>query len=247
VAKNERVLKAGPVRIRITTSTDDPPKERLTRERIVEAALTLMAEQGYEAVSMRTVARALDTGPASLYAHVANKEELDQLVIDELARGVEIPEPDPERWTEQIKELGRAILHAYRMHPGSARAGMGIIPTGEGTGGFAEGVMAICLAGGISPQAAAWFVDLFAAYTSVIAYEESLWLQRSGGTPSDLEAHHAELDEGLAEFFGSLPADRFPSLVRYAVELTKGDGDDRFEFGMDVLVAGLAAVSHRYA
>ena len=78
-----------PVRVRVTLpsrSERAAPKERLTTERIVDTAMALMAEQGYEAVSMRSLARALDTGPASLYAHVANRDELDQLVIDRIAR-----------------------------------------------------------------------------------------------------------------------------------------------------------------
>jgi hypothetical protein len=35
-------------------------------------------------------------------------------------------------------------------------------------------------------------------------------------------------------------------MARYARELTAGDGEDRFEFGLDVLVSGLVAVSERY-
>ena len=41
-------------------------------------------------------------------------------------------------------------------------------------------------------------------------------------------------------------ADRFPLIHQYAREMTAGDGDERFEFGLDVLVNGLAAVSEKY-
>ena len=41
-------------------------------------------------------------------------------------------------------------------------------------------------------------------------------------------------------------AERFPLIARHAAEMTAGDGDDRFEFGLDLLVSGLAAVSERY-
>ena len=43
-----------------------------------------------------------------------------------------------------------------------------------------------------------------------------------------------------------LPPELFPLLTRYATEMTTGDGDERFEFGVDVLVSGLAAVSEKY-
>src|SRR5262245_7486499 len=86
------------------------PKEPLTRERIVDAAMRVMVNQGYEQVSMRKVAQELGTGPASLYAHVANKRELDQLLVDRAAREMRFPEhPDPERWQEQLKDAMREM------------------------------------------------------------------------------------------------------------------------------------------
>ena len=46
----------------------------------------------------------------------------------------------------------------------------------------------------------------------------------------------------MGRYFASLPPDRFPNIVSLAVPLTTGDGDERFEFGMDVLIRGLAAM-----
>ena len=68
----------------------------LSTERIVDTALELIAKEGYDAVTMRRIASALGTGPSSLYAHVASKRQLDQLLIDRIVQGVELPEPDPE-------------------------------------------------------------------------------------------------------------------------------------------------------
>ena len=68
-SKREKSWQAGPLRIRVTLPDQEAPrpKERLTVERIVDTAMELMAEKGYDAVSMRSIAKALDTGPASLY------------------------------------------------------------------------------------------------------------------------------------------------------------------------------------
>jgi AcrR family transcriptional regulator len=247
----ERTWQAGPVRVRVTLPSGrrgerPEPKERLTTERIVDAAMELMKREGYDAVSMRSLARELDTGPASLYAHIANRDELDQHVIDRISAMVQLPEPDPERWDEQLKEAFREMLQLYRAHPGAARAAMGMIPTMEGGFRAAEGLMAIAMAGGISPQAAAWFCDLAALYVGAIAYEEAIWTQRENSTKSGEEADHQAMDEQLRTFFEALPADRFPLIRRYAAEMTSGDGDQRFDFGIDVLVNGLAAVSEKY-
>src|SRR6478752_5129175 len=97
--KREKSWQAGPLRIRVTMPGEPgpaAPKERLTVERIVDAAMALMADQGYDAVSLRSLAKALDTGPASLYAHVANKEEVDQLVLDRISTELTLPTPDAE-------------------------------------------------------------------------------------------------------------------------------------------------------
>jgi AcrR family transcriptional regulator len=247
-AKRERSWQAGPLRIRVTLPEEAaaPPKERLTVERIVDTAMALMAEQGYDAVSMRSLAKALGTGPASLYAHVANREELDQLVIDRIVAEVEIPEPDPDRWEEQLKDLLRSMLSVYRAHPGSARAATAIIPTGVNSVRAMEGLLGIMLAGGVSEQAAAWFCDLSALYVGAIAVEEQIWMERENSTAAGTLPDHEAIDTQLTAYFDSLPADRFPLVTSLATVMTSGDGEDRFGFGIDVLVAGLAAVSEKY-
>ncbi|WP_156390911.1 MULTISPECIES: TetR/AcrR family transcriptional regulator [unclassified Nocardioides] len=247
--KREKSWRAGPVRIRVTLPGEpgpSSPKERLTVERIVDAAMDLMAEQGYDAVSMRSLAKALDTGPASLYAHVASKEEVDQLVLDRISAELVVPAPDPGRWDEQLRQVMRDMLALYRRHPGSARAAIGMIPSGTGALRTMEGLLAICDAGGISPQASAWFCDLAAAYVSAIAVEEAIWVQRANSTPPGEEPDHPAIDEQLRAMMEALPAAEFPLVTSMAAVMTAGDGDDRFEFGIAVLVAGLRAVSDTY-
>ncbi|MBZ5737059.1 TetR/AcrR family transcriptional regulator [Nocardioides mangrovi] len=248
VEKREKSWQAGPLRIRVTLPGDEPagPKERLTVDRIVDAAMSLMAEKGYDAVSMRSLAKELGTGPASLYAHVASKEEVDQLVLDRIGAELHVPAPDADHWDEQLRQVLRDMLALYRRHPGSARAAIGMIPTGMGALRTMEGMLAICDAGGISPQASAWFCDLAAAYVSAIAVEEAIWVQRDNTTASGDDPDHTALDEQLRALMESLPAAEFPLVTSRAGVMTAGDGDDRFEFGVAVLVAGLAAVSEKY-
>src|SRR4051794_41785849 len=61
-----------------------PAKPALTREWIVAETIEIMRKEGLEKVTMRRVAQALDTGPASLYVYVANTAELHAAVLDEL-------------------------------------------------------------------------------------------------------------------------------------------------------------------
>src|ERR1700761_5131836 len=85
---------------------ESPPRRTaLTVEGIVAAAIEVLDETGVSGLSMRAVAQQLDTGAASLYAHVSGKEELLELVFDELIGRVPLPEPDPRRWREQMHEM----------------------------------------------------------------------------------------------------------------------------------------------
>ncbi|GAA0482750.1 TetR/AcrR family transcriptional regulator [Streptomyces olivaceiscleroticus] len=71
---------------------------RLSRDRIVAAALDIVARGGSEALSMRRVADALGCSPMSLYRHVRDKEELLVLMLDRIVDGLPRPAlPDDPR------------------------------------------------------------------------------------------------------------------------------------------------------
>ena len=93
---------------------------------------------GLDALSMRSVAQALGTGPASLYAHIADKDELLTLLIERVAGELELPEPDPEHWQEQLKAMVRATHYGLLAHRDLARAGLANIPLGEGALRFSD-------------------------------------------------------------------------------------------------------------
>jgi AcrR family transcriptional regulator len=215
-----------------------PARTPLNRERIVDAAMRILLDQGYEAVSMRKVAQALETGPASLYAHVASKKELDQLLVERAAEGIVMPAPDPERWQEQLKDAMRSMLKMMRAYPGVARAAIGQVPLGERALDSTEGMLAILKAGRVPDQAAAWAIDMTALYVTAVAFEESVQ-GASDWTPENVESFVTEIQT----FFKGLPVDRFPLIVGMAGALTAGaSADDRFEFGLQVIVGGLAAM-----
>ena len=189
---------------------------------------------------MRRLATELGTGPASLYAHVAGKAELNSLIVDRMAEDISIPDPDPEHWQEQVIQLGRDLRAAMLRHPGVARAVIGYIPTGMQALVTTERLLAIMLAGGLEQQVAAWACDLLPLYVTAVAFEESVERVKSLDEPG---VGQEEFIAQLRTYFQSLPGERFPHIVATAVALTTGDGEERFEFGLRVLLAGLAAVS----
>jgi AcrR family transcriptional regulator len=221
--------------------TYKPRRQPITLERIVDTAFAIMAKDGYEALSMRRIAQELGTGAASLYAHVESKAELDRILIDEMAGEIDLVEPDPDNWAEQVKGLGRAMRTAMNDHPGIARAIIGNVPTSEKALAAADSMLGALIAGGMQPQVAAWACDLLPLYVTAVSFEENVRARSTTGRP--VHEQDADFVAQLRGFFESLPPEQFPNMVSNADVLTTGDGDERFEFGLAVLVAGLDAVS----
>lgn len=221
-----------------TQSTPPSRKEPITVARIVEAAFRLVEAEGFEALTMRRVAAALQTGPASLYAHVRNKAELDDLLIGELCASVKLPAPDAAQWKAQIIDVCQQLRDHYLRYPGISRAALAAVPDSVETLRIGEGMLAILLAGGISPQSAAWASDAAFLYVSAYSFEASLRQPRKEGTDGRI-FDRAE----LIERFRMLPANRFPNTIAYARELTSGDGHERFDFTLDLLLRGLSTAT----
>jgi len=209
-------------------------KAPITAGRITDAALEVVATEGYDALTMRSVAGLLDTGPASLYAHVVNKADIDELIIGRLCDQLVLPQPDPAAWREQILDVCAQIRDQYLKYPGISRAALAMASTNLDVLRVNEGMLAILLAGGIGPQTAAWAIDALSLYVAAYALEISLVAQRQNGQDDWVVSR----DE-LVRRFTALPADQFPQTRRYAAELTSGTGHERFDFTLSLIVDNL--------
>jgi AcrR family transcriptional regulator len=200
---------------------------------VVEAGLAVVRREGLDAVTMRRVAKELDTGAASLYVYVGGRDELLRLLFDEVVGTVRFEEPDPARWREQLRDLCVALLEALEAYPGVARVALAEIPTGPNAMACAEALMGMLLAGGVDPRRAAWAVDVLGLLVAANAVETVHEQARAakGATPFDQAAMRRVLEE--------LPADRYPSLTCHVDELTAGDTRERFLFAVDTFVDGL--------
>jgi AcrR family transcriptional regulator len=217
-----------------------PPRQPLSQELIVDTAIRVLDAEGLDAVSMRRVAQELNTGPASLYAHVSNKDELRELMIDKITGEIPVPEPDPDRWLEQLKELARTAREVFAKHRDITLVSLASIPTGHNQLKVGEGLLAIMRAGGVPDKIAGWFLDRLGLYLDADAYEGAIFLRRLD-EGWDIEGYFGQMHE----YYRSLPPDRFPILTSIVDTLMSGDSDERFEFGLDLLTRGLASYAPR--
>lgn len=88
----------------------------LSRGEIVDAAIAVADAEGADAVSMRRIAQLLKSGTMSLYWHVANKEQLLDLMLDALVAEARVPEPSGD-WRADLQAVARehrAMLLRHR-------------------------------------------------------------------------------------------------------------------------------------
>jgi AcrR family transcriptional regulator len=218
-----------------------PAKAPLTREAIVEAALRVVGREGAQGLSMRRVAEELGTGPASLYWHVANKDQLINLMVDRVTGEIELPPPDPARWQEQLKEFALQAWRLFDRYPGVAGLTLGRVPLGPNLMRQVEWSLALLRGAGIPNRMAAYAGDLFGLYIGAHGQEQAAGF--ASPTGEDLPPH--EIVRMLRDYFASMPPDRFPNVLATLDELTSGGPQERFELGLDVLIRGLASYVER--
>ncbi|MFC7545344.1 TetR/AcrR family transcriptional regulator [Plantactinospora sp. GCM10030261] len=203
----------------------------LTQAVIVTAALELVERAGVEAVSMRTVAEALGTGPSSIYRHVAGKDELLELVLDQVLGEVRIPPPDADDWRRPLRELAHEVRRVLLGHGDIAAVALSGRPVGGNPVRIAEGLLAILRTAGFDDRVSAWVVDRLSLYVTADALDVARRrLSAASGT---------ERWNQVAEYYRALPEQRFPHTVAVLGELFAGDEADRFAAGLDIFLDGL--------
>jgi AcrR family transcriptional regulator len=208
-----------------------PAKPALTRQGIIDAALVIMRDEGLSKVTMRRIAAALDTGPASLYVYVRDTEDLHAQILDALLGPVALPEAGG-TWRDRL----RALLTRYRdvlfEHPEIARMALSTHPSGPNYLALADAILALLAEGGASDRAAAWGLDLLLLYPTAVAVEHS--------APKSFTRREEEFT-ALAVKIASADAARYPHVARFGDELMSGDGRARFDWAFDVLLDGILA------
>jgi AcrR family transcriptional regulator len=214
-------------------------RDPLTQEAIVEAAIKVLDAEGLAGFSMRKVADDLNTGAASLYWHVGSKDGLFDLIFEEIIgeQVGEIPDPDPEHWQEQLKEVARTMRRAILRHRDIVQLSVGRIPMGPNALRMSERVLAILRAGGVPDELAVH------SYLLMISAVNGFTLDEAGfdrEAPEDAPPVE-EAAQQVSMYFESLPDDQFSNLKQVAQHFAMSDQDARFDLLIDLFVDGIAA------
>ncbi len=206
------------------------PRPQLSRDVVVAAALKVVEAEGGDALTMRRVADEIGVSASSLYGYVANKEELVQLVLEQIMTEIPLPRPGAD-WQDMLRSWGRDTLAVFRRHPGVAGLTLGRVPFGPSLLQGAERLLASLRSAGLPDQVAAFAGDIGALYVAAFAHEQDV---TPVAEPGDFKAQ-------AGAWLKSLPRDQFPNTVALADQMVAGTSYDRFEWGLDVLIRGLAS------
>jgi AcrR family transcriptional regulator len=211
-------------------------KEPLTRARIVEAALAIIDREGLDALSMRRLGDELGAGTTSVYWHVANKDQLLDLVLDEILGriGEEVQEA-PGDWRETMRRVAwgmRRVLVRHRNAVSLLGERMGLGPHAlDGV----ERAHAALRAAGFPTRLAVLAVQTVVNFASGWAVFEC----RVPAGPQAQGRTLAEMDEVVAGMLATLPPDRYPTLVAAAGLYGSIGWDEQFTFGLERLLDGI--------
>jgi AcrR family transcriptional regulator len=197
----------------------------LTREAIVAAAVAVADSDGLDAVSIRRVARDLGVRPMSLYTHIASKEDLLDLMVNEVIAEALVPEPVPADWRAAMREIAVRSHDAFLAHPWTLQAFSQRPRFGPNALRHAEQSTAAVAGLGLDDRTAATLLAVVDEYAIGHA-------MRALFTPDE-----AELRDMLTETLHSAhDPSEFPNLA------AAGPGvplDNAFEVGLDALLEGL--------
>jgi TetR/AcrR family tetracycline transcriptional repressor len=207
----------------------------VSRDEIVAAALALLDEAGLEGLTLRRLAGQLGIRAPTLYWHVRDKRELLDLaagaVMDEALAGWREPPPG-QPWWEWLAGRTRAIRTGLLAHRDSALVLAGNRPTESSLPGLERQLRFLADAGFRPGDAVLALLSL-----NAFAIGEALDTQREAGREAGLSG--APAPAGTADPGG---ATAYPLLTAATGALEPfGSSDQRFEYGLNLLITGLRA------
>ena len=199
---------------------------RLSLDVIVEAAARLIADEGYDALNMRRLAKECGVGVMTLYGYVRTKDELLQALADRLFHLVDLPDDEDLPWPEHIARVLRSVRAVFLEHPE-------LLPITamhrlDGTGAYrgAESLFRALEQAGLSGVQVVHAFDAMVAFTLGFVQRE---VGTDRATPSPMP--------GLS----ALNPDEYPRVIELAGHMIARDTDAAFEAGLQMLLAGIAA------
>ncbi len=207
----------------------------LSRERVLQGAVALADEIGIDAFTMRKLAVTLDTKPMTIYHHVPSKEQILDGMVDIVFGEIDRPPLDID-WKVAIRHRCVSARRVLNRHPWAPPLMESRTSPGPETLGHHDAMIACFRGGGLSIELTAH------AYAIIDSYIYGFALQEAN-LPFGGEEQIGELAEDI---LNAMPVDEYPHFVEFTTHLVLRPGygfAKSFEFGLDLILDGLAAAA----
>jgi len=215
-----------------------PKRRPLDQPQVVRAALALLDDVGLDGLTMRRLSERLGIKAASLYRHVRNKDELLQLLADEISAEIPVV-ASTGAWQHQVLEMARNVRKGLLAHRNAAQLLAATLPFGPRRLRHIESLLRILRSAGLSGRDAARAAYHFNNLVTEFVADEARFASLAGTAASSRRRMYLQ----ARKYFKSLPADDYPVIVELADYLAEDDQDALFEFGVEVWLRGLATLS----
>ncbi|TDC53114.1 TetR/AcrR family transcriptional regulator [Jiangella ureilytica] len=222
------------------------PKPGLTLERIVEAAVAVADAEGLAALSMRRVAAHLGVGTMSLYRYVPGKAELLDLMLDHVAGPVteepaagEPARAEPGDWRAALEEMARGVWRMCLDHPWYPLVDQVRPLLGPNNMAGMDALIRRLQPTGLGDRERVLMISVVDGFVSAVARSQVNAMQAEQRTGITEEEFWAAQEPVLIKMMES---GRFPTLAALHENTFTFTYEDVFEFGLKVVLDGLAVV-----
>jgi AcrR family transcriptional regulator len=196
----------------------------LTHDRIAAAALAVVDRDGLPTLSMRTVATELGIGTMSLYRYVADREEVERLIVDSILAGLDLTLPSEGLWTDLVSLLVQRMRTAIGDHPHVTPLLVAHRHTSTGLFRWGEAVLAVLTSAGfVGERRVIAFRCLVSYVIGTLQYQQ---LGSVSGPGTDALA--------------ALRRDEYPLLGQAARDARQITSDEEFRGGLALVLAGIS-------
>ena len=206
-------------------------RPRLTRERVIQAALSVADSGGLGSLTIRSLAKELGAKPMSVYYHVASKDEILAALVDIVFNEIQLPVPGGD-WRAEMRKRASSAREVLGRH----RWAIGLLESrtnpGPATMRHHDANLATFRAGGFSIELTAHAYALVDSYVYGFALQEAALPFQGPDRDGDVVE---SIMKGMTE-------GEYPHLVNMATSyyLQPGyDFGDEFDFGLDLVLDGI--------
>ena len=226
------------------------PKQRLSTEEVVQAAIALADAEGLAALSMRRVAETVGVSPMSLYTYVPSKAELVDLMFDRALGATADPGDGVDGWRAKVAFIARERWALVERHPWFLDLPLHRPPLGPNVLRKAEVLMAALDGAGLAALDISLVAEALQNYIT--------GAQQSARDARDAEIRSGITDEQWIEMLRPVLEEHFDAAVypalarmgeaRQKAPVSHSERTARFEFGLECMLDGLEAyIGKRHA